>query len=391
MSAVLDLRYLRFALLAFALAVSGCAGHRPDMLLARTIATVPDSAIAARHEIFVATTRAPAKEPRAAFSGRRAVETSFARVDMSVPASHEPGRIERPRSPDAADPARYFTASRIAGYRDGEIFSEALGDHLARNQGRVLVFVHGYNTGFDGAIYRMTQIVHDSGYSGTPVLFSWPSAGRTLDYIYDSNSATASRDALERTLRLIADAGAEHIDIVAHSMGTWPTMEALRQLSITGMRDIDERLGDVVLASPDIDVDVFKSQMRRYGKPDKPFFVMTSRNDRALNVSGLIAGNRPRVGDYQDAEDLAALGVIVVDLSSISSTDRLGHTRFAENPVLVRMLGDRLEEDDGLGASDDAITTRLDGLARGLGQTIGTAAEIIITTPFEVLNVAVGN
>ena len=34
-------------------------------------------------------------------------------------------------------------------------------------------------------------------------------------------------------------------------------MEALRQLAITDDRDLDGRLGDVLLASPDIDVDVF--------------------------------------------------------------------------------------------------------------------------------------
>ena len=43
-------------------------------------------------------------------------------------------------------------------------------------------------------------------------------------------------------------------------------VEALRQLAINGDRDLGGKLGDVVLASPDIDVDVFKSQMRRYGR-----------------------------------------------------------------------------------------------------------------------------
>ena len=133
-----------------------------------------------------------------------------------------------------------------------------------------MVFVHGYNTGFDNAVYRVTQIAHDSGYSGTPVLFSWASGGKTTDYVYDKESASVARDQLEATLRLLAQSGARRIDIVAHSMGTWVTMEALRQLAITGDRDLGGKLGDVVLASPDIDVDVFKSQMRRYGKPTKP-------------------------------------------------------------------------------------------------------------------------
>src|SRR5690606_11491384 len=103
---------------------------------------------------------------------------------------------------------------------------------------------------------------------------------------------------------------------------------------------------DVVLASPDIDVDVFKSQLRRIGRPTRPFFVIVSRDDRALLASSIIAGNRPRVGDYGDDEDLAALGVTVIDISKVASGDSLNHAKFADNPLMVQLLGQRLNEDD---------------------------------------------
>jgi esterase/lipase superfamily enzyme len=228
-----------------------------------------------------------------------------------------------------------------------------------------MIFIHGYNTSFDSAVYRATQIAHDSGYPGTPVLFSWASGGSTKDYVYDRESASVARDQLEATLRLLAQSGARRIDIVAHSMGTWVTMEALRQLALTGDRNLGGKLGDVVLASPDIDVDVFKSQMRRYGKPDRPFFLMLSSDDRALKLSGIIAGNRPRVGDYGDAADLAEYGVVVVDLSKEKGVDRLNHTKFADNPELVKLLGQRLREDDGY-ASDREVTDRINMLNQGM-------------------------
>ena len=239
-------------------------------------------------------------------------------------------------------------------------------------------------------MYRLTQIAHDAGYKGTPILFTWASAGRTIDYVYDNNSAHAARYALEETLRLVARSGARRVDIVAHSMGNWVTMEALRQLAITDDRDLDDKLGDVVLASPDIDVDVFKTPMRRYGKPDKPFYVFTSANDRALNISGLIAGQRPRVGDYSDAEDIANLGIVVADLSAVKVEGRLNHTKFADNPMLVQMLGERLNTDDRAGPAGDEITQRVNSFAQGLGQTFASAAEIIVTTPVNVVRVAVG-
>ena len=55
--------------------------------------------------------------------------------------------------------------------------------------------------------------------------------------------------------------GVKSIDIIAHSMGNWLAMETLRQLAIAGNRDLNGKLGYVVLASPDIDVDIFKKQM----------------------------------------------------------------------------------------------------------------------------------
>jgi esterase/lipase superfamily enzyme len=166
-------------------------------------------------------------------------------------------------------------------------------------------------------------------------------------------------------------------------------METLRQLAMSGDRATMASLGDIILASPDIDVDVFKSQLRRIGKVAWPISVIVSRDDRALLASSIIAGNRPRVGDYGGDAELAGLGVTVVDISGVSSGDSLNHAKFADNPLMVQLLGQRLNEDDEFGSGDD-VSRRIENLAQGLGQTIGSAAEIIITTPFEVINVAVG-
>ena len=91
-------------------------------------------------------------------------------------------------------------------------------------------------------------------------------------------------------------------------------------------------------------------------------------DDRALKLSGILAGSRPRLGGYANASELAEYGVQVVDLSAVGG-DRLNHTKFAENPVLVRQLGQRLLEDDGF-ASDREITDRLlGGALRRLART----------------------
>lgn len=379
------LPYRAIALLVCAL-VAGCASGQQMPFVAQQ---APAAAVQASHTIHVATTRERVAPKDGLFGRGRAAERSYVAVDVTVPRTHRLGNVERPRR-GARDPAQHFAASRIDVLASEAEFVSTVRRNMAERGDRVLVFVHGYNTGFDDGVYRLTQIVHDSQYSGTAVLFSWASANSTIDYIYDKDSSTVARDALENTLRLVAKSGARRIDIIAHSMGSWLLMEAMRQLAITGNRDLDGKLGDVVLASPDIDVDIFKSQMSRYGQPDRPFFVLLSGDDQALRLSGLIAGRRPRVGDYSDAAELAGLGLIVVNLGSLRAGDSLNHTKFADNPLMVRLIGERLQEYDRLGDNGSDISDRVGRVASGLGTAFGSAAEIVITMPGEVLNIAVG-
>ncbi|MDG4902439.1 MULTISPECIES: alpha/beta hydrolase [unclassified Mesorhizobium] len=376
--------------LAFTLALTGCAGQNAHDLLNRKAVTAPASDIAAKHEIFVATTRQQAtKDPRQVFDGDRSLTTSYARVDVTVPKIHQVGAIERAKGSADSIPARQFTATDVVHYGNASQFAKAVGTDIAIRGDRALVFVHGFNNGFDDGVYRLTQIAHDTNYPGTPVLFSWASSGKTTGYIYDKDSSTAARDDLEATLRMLAKSRAKSIDIIAHSMGTWLTMEALRQLAITGDRDLNGKLGYVILASPDIDVDVFKKQMIRYGKPDKPFAILLSGDDRALKLSSFISGEKPRVGDYDNAADLANYGVTVVDLTRTKGGDRLNHAKFADNPILVQLLGNRLRTPAGL-ASDEPDPTQLNNIGQGLGKAVGSVAEVVITTPFRVLTIATG-
>nr|WP_245260573.1 alpha/beta hydrolase [Mesorhizobium sp. L2C054A000] len=288
-------RWKTVLVLAFALAAAGCAGPNTHDLLNKTTVSVPASDIAGTHEIFVATTRKQAtKDPRQVFDGDRSLTTSYARVDVTVPKVHQVGAIERAKGSANSNPAKQFTATDVVHYGDASQFAKAVGANITMNGDRALVFVHGFNNGFDDGVYRLTQIAHDTEYPGTPILFSWASSGKTTGYIYDKDSANAARDDLEATLRMLAKTKVKSIDIIAHSMGTWVTMEALRQLAITGDRDLDGKLGRVVLASPDIDVDVFKKQMIRYGKPDRPFVILLSADDRALRLSSLLSGDKPR-------------------------------------------------------------------------------------------------
>ena len=381
------LRLRGLFVLALALALAGCGSPRTHELLGKTQVQVSDADLQARHSIFVATTRMKAPEVRRVFDAQRSPTLAEARIEVTVPKVHKIGSIERPKGAKDPDPRKEFAATGATLYDTQEQFIAELNDDIDRRGGRVLVFVHGYNTGFDDAVYRITQLAHDMRYTGTPVLFSWASGGKTADYLYDRESTNAARDDLEATLKLLARTKAKQIDIIGHSMGTWLTMETLRQLAIGGDRDLGGKLGYVILASPDIDVDVFKKQMQRYGVPKYPFVVLLSHDDKALSLSGFIAGKQARVGDYGDAQDLANYGVVVVDLSELKGGDRLNHAKFADNPILVQLMGQRLRLPAGLEPDEAAANRSVDELGRGVGNAVGSVARIVVTTPLKVLTI----
>jgi esterase/lipase superfamily enzyme len=356
-----------------------------------TMATHEDAAVGSSKPVLermlIATTRARTDNPAELFSGERSAQLDHAAMTISIPPVHKPGKLERPRIGEPSS-AAHFTVRDRAYIDTVQAFKKAVDDELAaRPQGQhdILLFVHGYNNGFQDSVFRFTQFAHDSDFAGGRVLFSWASRGSAVEYFYDRESATVARDGLEKTLRLLAATKVNKIHIMAHSMGNWVAMESLRQLRISGDATLGGKIGEVILASPDIDVDVFKSQMRRLGQPVKPYHLLVSRDDRALSLSQRLSGNRPRIGNFADDGEIAQLGIIVYDATAVKSQDRLHHAKFAQAPQIVQLLGNRLRAGNKLVNNRVRFSDRLQGLGRDLGKIVATTGEIVIQTPQTVL------
>ena len=161
------------------------------------------------------------------------------------------------------------------------------------------------------------------------------------------------------------------IHILAHSMGSWLTMEALRQDAIAGRPDLNGKLGDVMLAAPDIDVNVFRAQIAKLDASH--FSVMVSANDRALSLSRRLAGDRPRLGALNprnpaDKAMLDQFGVKVYDLAD-ESTGFIGHGTYANAPDVVKRIGavigaKRVQDSDVTAVlGDRPVDTRVVGQA----------------------------
>ena len=128
-------------------------------------------------------------------------------------------------------------------------------------------------------------------------------------------------------------------------------------------------------------------EMEVIGRPKYPFVLFSSSDDQALWLSGLIAGEKPRLGAYTaDKEAIANLGVIVIDLSATEANDSLAHNKFAiVLPEFVNRLGDRLKRGDRLATAQGSFSETARGLTGSFGSLIGTTAGAVVTLPAYLL------
>ena len=351
-------------LLAFGLA--SCAST-PENLFTPVAETAPG---ASRVDMLVATTRRAAADPAELYSGERGGALSFANIVVSIPPDNVrvTGEIQWPSAPPG-NPATDFVVAK-ASRLDVKTTRSWLDSHgSAKRQHRVLIFVHGYNNRFGDAVFRFAQLVHDSDADVTPILFTWPSRGSLLAYGYDRESAALSRDAFEQLLdMLIRDPAVGKVDILAHSMGNYLTLETLRQMAIRHGA-IPAKIDDVMLAAPDVDVDAFQRDLADMGDPHPKFTLFASRDDKALALSGWIWGSDARLGSIDPKAEpyksqFAAEHVNVFDLTDIKSSDATNHSKFLQSPELVQLVGDRW-------ASGQTLT---DGRATVVDQFLATTA-----------------
>ena len=115
--------------------------------------------------------------------------------------------------------------------------------------------------------------------------------GKVPLYLADREASTYSRDYLEQALLKMSKLPeVKEINILAHSMGNWLAVETLRQAKMKGHGDFNGKLAEVILASPDLDVNVFRTQLDVIGKLPRPMTVLVSGDDSALALSTKLAG-----------------------------------------------------------------------------------------------------
>lgn len=299
--------------------------------------------------VYYGTDRAVQPDPtRLQFGSERGHKLQLGRALITVPFSHEVPHIERPRVveipyfkikvySEKEDPDKHFTVQEITSLTEDQMLA-LVKAQLAQSKtfkDHALVFVHGFNTSFDCALYRTAQVAYDLGFDGVPFLYSWPSGGNVASYTYDHGSVEQAEPMLAEFLDMVIQkSGAKSISLIAHSMGNELLLRVLERLKPRIPRGVV--ISQVILAAPDVDRDKFNIITREITNFAKGVTLYAASNDRALGYSERFWGGIPRAGDIPKDGPLIIPGVDTIDVTAVS-TDALGlnHSGYAENPALL--------------------------------------------------------
>jgi esterase/lipase superfamily enzyme len=303
--------------------------------------------------VFYGTDRGrEADAKRVSYTADRGRRLELGRVLVTVPKAHEVPNIERPWAikvpyfdvkiyEQAEDPKKHFTMKEVQ-VLSREQYLAFVRERLAtssRYKDHAIIFVHGYNTAFDSAVFRTAQMAYDLKFDGAAFLYSWPSGGSFESYTYDRESAGQAQPFMRDFLDLVVkETGAKSVSIIAHSMGNQPVLQILRDLKFTKPDNVV--ISQIILAAPDVDRDNFENIAKEIKGMANGVTLYAASNDRALNASRRFNGGVPRAGDVPPAGPLILSGIDTIDVTAAGMEGLyLNHSSYAENNALLADIG----------------------------------------------------
>jgi esterase/lipase superfamily enzyme len=273
------------------------------------------------------------------YDNNRGEQTSYGICDVHIPKYHKIGSVGSPwwqRLP------KFWNDDQILLKRVEQLTEDAFWSSISLfflNQGEtervLLIYVHGYKTSFQDAAIRTAQLGIDLDVKGAAAFFSWPSKGYLAGYTADEAAIEGSELALGNFILEMANrSGADKVHLIAHSMGNRAVLRAFTQAVGRVAASLKIPFGQVFLAAPDVDVDLFKQLAHVYPALAERTTLYVSQKDKALLSSGVVhdyprAGYAPPVTVVNDVD--------TIEVTNIDLTF-LGHGYVAEaKPVLTDM------------------------------------------------------
>jgi esterase/lipase superfamily enzyme len=270
--------------------------------------------------------------------GPKRGEITYGVAEVSVPDDHRMGEIERPRwwkLQFRADPAKHVVVQSVQEVPLSEFEARARQTLERGSKREVLLFVHGFNVGFEDAVARTAQIAFDLHFEGLAYLYSWPSEGSVPKYTTDEENVAWSRPRFAQFLTMLRDRlGANVVHVLAHSMGSRLLAETLASL-VSRADPHAASLRQIVFAAPDIDAATFKNLAASFAEKAERVTLYASSDDLALKVS-------KRVHTYSRAGESGLDLVIVNAIDTVDATavdtSLLGHSYYGDNRSVLADL-----------------------------------------------------
>ncbi|MBL8422068.1 MAG: alpha/beta hydrolase [Candidatus Accumulibacter phosphatis] len=289
------------------------------------------------YPVWFGTNRKP--DGHGGFGSERHPRTTHGRAEVLIPKGHRFGEtgssfwkklLRFDLRDDRLRLQRLTTQERADWF--GEI-RQAMRD--AKESGdtpQALFFLHGFNVSFEEAAIRAAQIGFDLKVPGATAFFSWPSRGSVTAYPADEASIEASERAITDFLVDFAShCGAEKVHVIAHSMGNRGLLRALQRIAANAETRGRVKFGQVFLAAPDVDRDLFLDLAGLYPPHSERTTLYASDGDLPVHLSAKLH-DAPRAGyfaPYTVAPGVDTIAVPHFDL------DLLGHSYFAEAAALL--------------------------------------------------------
>lgn len=193
----------------------------------------------------------------------------------------------------------------------------------------IMIYVHGTKVDFANSTILTAEVDHFAGRDFVGVAFAWPSHQNILSYLVgiDVQHALKSSASLHGLIVLLAEyTTAEHINVLSYSAGGRVTSKALFELyhSFVGIEDtvLKEklRLGAVVFAAADVEVDIFLERLEPISKLAEQVVITVTDDDNALKAAQLYMGGSVRTGTT-DAEIIEEAFLLKNDIRNVEIID----------------------------------------------------------------------
>lgn len=255
---------------------------------------------------------------------------------VTVPLRHKVGRLESPswtRFEFRQNKRKHVVLASVEELPVDSMFAR-LTESLEKSKSReALIFIHGFNVTFENAARRTAQLAvdlytADSTFDVVPILYSWPSHGRTKAYLADEENIEWTIPHLEKFLTDVVECtGAKKLNVIAHSMGNRALAAAISAMGRAGK---DTTFNQVVLTAPDIPADIFLRDIVPYiPGTARRLTLYASSKDIALAASRNLHDS-PRLGE-SGRRLVVARGFDTIDATMLGE-DMLGHSYFATTP-----------------------------------------------------------